>query len=182
MNEMEKFGVRFTFDNAEHLEALGRLYGEIKQDKDSGSFRTFSSWAPLVPTQLRDNFDWPDEDALNELAQRRASSPVVISEPEDHLIGRWDFYSVVDSINTAEYTVLGLEQAGENIAELQINPDCYPYGGIGALMALVQGFGFDIIGVNEYGKYHTRDELLHGYRAEQPPAPRTDAPWWKFWA
>ena len=27
-------------------------------------------------------------------------------------------------------------------------------------MALVEGFGFTLLGVNEYGKYLTREELL----------------------
>ena len=66
----------------------------------------------------------------------------------------------MDSIHSGDYTVLGLERLDDSIAELQIDPHGYPYGGVGPLMALVEGFGFTLLGVNEYGKYLTREELL----------------------
>jgi hypothetical protein len=43
-----------------------------------------------------------------------------------------------------------------------IEPHAYPYGGIGPLIALAEAFGFTVLGVNEYGKYERRAQLLSG--------------------
>lgn len=98
--------------------------------------------------------------ALAKLKHQRETCAVLIPEPAEQLSARWDFYSLVESIHSAEYTVLGLEPCGDSVAELQIDPHCYPYGGVGPLIALAEGFGFTIVGVNEYGKYLPRQELL----------------------
>jgi hypothetical protein len=63
----------------------------------------------------------------------------------------------------------------EGTAELRIDPEAYPYGGIGALVALVEAHGMYVLGVNEYGRYQPRSELT----SEVTTASRK--PWWKFW-
>ncbi len=50
----------------------------------------------------------------------------------------------------------------DDMAEMRINPHAYPYGGLGPFIALAEAFGFTILGVNEYGKYQSREELLDG--------------------
>ncbi|MBR8654944.1 hypothetical protein KDH83_16705 [Achromobacter sp. Marseille-Q0513] len=157
---MEQFGVRFEYGNAAHLEALRLLYKTLKHDKEAQIHRDLSDWFSAIPIELGNNFDWPDELTLADLKHQRESCPKWIPEPAEQLSAKWDFYSLVDSIHSGDYTVLGLERLDDSIAELQIDPHGYPYGGVGPLMALVEGFGFTLLGVNEYGKYLTREELL----------------------
>lgn len=156
---MQQFGVRFQYANAQHLDALRILYAALKSDDQSGNHRPLADWPALIPTGLSENFDWPDESVLARLKHQRETHVRVISDPAQHLSTRWDFYSLVDSIHSGEYALLGVVQCSESIAELQIDPYAYPYGGLGPLIALCEGFGFVILGVNEYGKYLTRQEL-----------------------
>ena len=157
---MDQFGIRFEYGNAAHLEALGLLYNTLKHDKEAEIHRDLSYWFFAIPIELRSNFDWPDGQTLVDLKLQRESCPIWIPEPAEQLSARWDFYSLVDSIHSGDYSMLGLESRGDSMAELQIDPHGYPYGGVGPLMALTEGFGFTILGVNEYGKYLTREELL----------------------
>ena len=73
---------------------------------------------------------------------------------------KWDFNRVFEAIEEGEYSVLGCELTEEMIAEMAIEPSAYPYGGVGPLIALVEAFGFVVLGVNECGKYESREELL----------------------
>lgn len=50
----------------------------------------------------------------------------------------------------------------DGIAEMRIDPHAYPYGGVGPFIALAEAFGFRVLGVNEYGEYQSREELLGG--------------------
>jgi len=48
---------------------------------------------------------------------------------------------------------------------LRINTFSYPYGGVGALIALAEAFGFEVLGVNECGRFEGHAELLGGSSA-----------------
>jgi hypothetical protein len=86
-----------------------------------------------------------------------------VSNPDQQLGARWDFYRVFESFEEGDYVVLGCERVGGATGELRINP-CfgYPYGGVGPLIALSEGFGFEVLGVNECGRFESRGELLGG--------------------
>src|SRR4051794_6485468 len=73
---------------------------------------------------------------------------------------RWDFYRVFESIEEGEYGLLGCERVSDTVGELRIDTYSYPYGGVGALIALAEAFRFEVLGVNECGKYESRTELL----------------------
>ena len=181
MREMENFGVRFCFDDEDHLAALGNIFEALKHDKQAESPRRFELWLPLVPMAVQKNFDWPEGSELAKVAELRATRIMVIDDPENQIGARWDFFSIVDAVRSAEYEVLGLCRVDEVTAELQINPDCYPYGGIGPLIALAEGFGFRIVGWNEYGKYHSADAIFEQL-FEPPSNPSSSRSWWKFWS
>ncbi len=90
----------------------------------------------------------------------RNSTPVLVSEPSDQLGAQWDFYRVFEAIEESEYALLQCVMVDAGVGEMQIDPHSYPYGGVGPFIALAEAFGFRILGVNEYGKYQTREELL----------------------
>ena len=135
------------------------LYKTLKHDKEAQIHRDQSDWFSAIPIELGNNFDWPDELTLADLKHQRESCPKWIPEPAEQLSAKWDFYSLVDSIHSGDYTVLGLERL--TIPSPNADRSAWlPLRRRGSLMALVEGFGFTLLGVNEYGKYLTREELL----------------------
>lgn len=159
---MDAFGVRFAGNKPQHFEALRSLYAEVKRDKDSGEFRDPAEWVRLVPDEFKGQFSWPTPEEREHWLAVRDSTAIAIPSPSRQLGTEWDFYRVFEAIKESEYDVLGCEMVGEGIAEMHINPHAYPYGGVGPLIALAEAFGFTVLGVNEYGKYESRAELLGG--------------------
>jgi hypothetical protein len=159
---MDAFGIRFHVDNPQRFETLRSLYALIKQDKDAGRFRDPAEWLQQVPDEIKAKFAWPTPKERKHWLAVRDSTPIAISSPSKQLGTAWDFYRVFEAIEEGEYDVLGCEVVSDGMAEMHINPHAYPYGGVGPLIALAEAFGFTVLGVNEYGKYQSRSELLNG--------------------
>ena len=159
---MDAFGIRFAVNNPMRFETLRLLYAEVKRDKDAGQFRDPLEWVQIVPDEIRGRFLWPTTEDRSQWLAARDSTIVVVPDPSHQIGSRWDFYRVFEAIEESEYDLLGCAMVGEGVAEMQIDPHAYPYGGVGPLIALAEAFGFTVLGVNEYGKYHTRVELLDG--------------------
>jgi hypothetical protein len=157
---MEAFGVRFAVNDARRFEVLRALYAEVKRDKDAGQPRDPEEWVRLVPDEVKGAFSWPTPDERAHWLGIRDSVIVAVPEPSDQLGAEWDFYRVFEAIDESEYDVLGCELVEPGVGELRIDPHSYPYGGVGPQIALVEAFGFRVLGVNEYGKYQAREELL----------------------
>lgn len=159
---MEQFGVRFTVGDLQRFETLQLLYAEVKRDKDAGQLRDPEEWVRMVPDEIKCRFSWPTPDQRRHWLDIRDSVVTAVPEPSEQLAAVWDFYRVFEAIEEGEYDVLGCELVGAGVGEMHIDPHAYPYGGIGPLVALAEAFGFTILGVNEYGKYQTREELTGG--------------------
>ena len=157
---MKAFGVRFRVNAPARFDSLRALFYEVKKDKDAEKFRDPEEWVRLVPDELKPNFHWPTPEARAEWLARRDCTPIAISEPADQLRARWDFYRVFESVQEGEYSLLSCEMATADTAEMHIDPQAYPYGGLGPMIALAEAYGFLVLGVNEYGKYESREELL----------------------
>jgi hypothetical protein len=157
---MDAFGVRFTVSHPQRFEMLRSLYAEIKRDKDSGEFREPAEWVRLVPDELKGRFFWPTAEEREHWLAVRDSTPIAVPSPARQLGAEWNFYRVFEAIEESEYDVLGCEMVCDGIAEMRIDPQAYPYGGVGPLIALAEAYGFTVLGVNECGKYESRGELL----------------------
>jgi hypothetical protein len=154
---MTGFGIRFSVEDRERFMRLQELFAEMKKDKDSGQFRDPSAWEILVPDDVKTKFSWPTPEAHQ---ARLVDPPVIaISTPSDQLGARWDFYRVFESVEEAEYALLACELVDSTTADIRIDPFAYPYGGVGPFIALAEAYGFRVLGVNEYGKYQSREEL-----------------------
>jgi hypothetical protein len=159
---MKAFGVRFAVNAPERFEILRALFTEVKRDKDAGQFRDPTEWVGLVPDEIKARFSWPTPEERAHWLTVRNSTIVVVPEPSQQLGSVWDFYRVFEAIEESEYDLLGCEMAGEGAAEMRIDPHAYPYGGVGPFIALAEAFGFPVLGVNEYGRYESREVLLGG--------------------
>jgi hypothetical protein len=159
---MEAFGVRFAVNDLQRFEALRALYAEVKRDKDADQFRDPSEWVRLVPDEVKGHFSWPTAEERAHWLGIRGSVVIAIPDPSQQLGAEWDFYRVFEAIEESEYDVLGCELVAPDVGELRINPHAYPYGGVGPLIALAEGHGFTVLGVNECGEYESRERLLGG--------------------
>ncbi len=157
---MEAFGVRFAVPDVQRFEVLRRIFVEAKKDKDAGAFRDAKAWEALFPEDIKAGFTWISDQEREEWAAVRDSTVMAIPEPADQLGGVWVFDRVFEAIEESEYTLLSCELVEEGVAEMRIDPHAYPYGGVGPFIALAEAFGFRVLGVNEYGEYQTREELL----------------------
>jgi|GEM_PF-2955394 len=157
---MEAFGIRFAVNDTQRFESLRRIFVEVKQDMDAGVFREMQEWEKFVPEDIKPRFRWITEKERTEWAAVRNSTVIAVPEPADQLGGVWVFDRVFEAMEESEYTLLSCEMVEEGIAEMRIDPHAYPYGGVGPFIALAEAFGFRVLGVNEYGKYQSREELL----------------------
>jgi hypothetical protein len=159
---METFGVQFAVNDAQRFDALHSLFAEVKRDKDAEQFRNPNDWMRLVPDEIKSRFSWPTSEEREHWLAVRDSTPIAVPSPSQQLGLEWDFFRVFETIEESEYDLLACEMVGDGVAEMRINPHAYPYGGVGPLIALAEAFGFTVLGVNEYGKYQSRSELLGG--------------------
>jgi len=157
---MEAFGVCFAFEDSARFETLRVLFNEVKHDKDTGKFRDAVKWILLVPDELKHGFEWPTTEAREHWLAVKGSKIILISEPNRQIGRRWDFFRVFEAIEEGDYSLLWCRAVGDGVAEMRIDPNGYPYGGVGPLIALAEAFGFVVLGVNECGRYETRQELL----------------------
>jgi len=132
---------------------LAALFAEVKRDKAAGTFRDPEAWLALVPDAVKASFEWPTEEERARWLAVRDSTPIYVEDAADVLGEPWDFYAVFEAFENGEYELLACEHVGDGLAQLTIEPFAYPYGGAGPLIALVEAFGFRIVGVNEYGEY-----------------------------
>ena len=159
---MEDFGVQFAFRDAVRLEVLRALFAELKRDKEIEEFRDPEEWKALLPLEVLATLDRSaDEQGAARLAIR-SSTPATVGVPEEQGGGPWDFSSVFASLETGEYLLLDVVTTGPGVAELRIEPLAYPYGGLGPFIGLVEAFGFEVLGINRYGRFQPRAELLQG--------------------
>lgn len=159
---MEAFGVRFAVNDPQRFDALRSLFAEVKRDKDTEQFRVPEEWGRLVPDEIKARFFWPTPEEREHWLAVRDSTPIAIPSPARQLGTEWNFFRVFEAIEESEYDLLGCEMVSDGEAEMRIDPHAYPYGGVGPLIALAEAFGFTILGVNEYGKYESREQLLGG--------------------
>jgi hypothetical protein len=157
---MEAFGVRFAVNDAQRFQTLRHIFLEAKKDSDAGAFRDAKAWAALVPDEIKPRFSWPTDQERDEWAAVRGSTIIAVPEPEDQLGGVWVFDRVFEAIEESEYSLVSCEMVGDGIAEMRIDPHASPYGGVGPFIALAEAFGFRVLGVNEYGEYQSREDLL----------------------
>jgi hypothetical protein len=155
---MEEFGVRFNLGTAQRFTELKNLFDEIKRDKDAESFRNESEWYSYVPDDVRPSFIWPSVEDREAWVVYSKDRPIAIPDTSEQLSTKWDFFSVIDAFQNGDYRLTGCEKIND-FYEMHIDPFGYPYGGLGPLIAIVEAFGFCVVGVNEYGKYLTRKEL-----------------------
>jgi hypothetical protein len=141
--------VEFVVHSQERLRQLQRVVVELQRVKTTAAKGPPCEFQPLFDEEALSHFvrHTPDQWAqrLHDLGTR----PVVLT-PTDQAVGqRWDFDSMVHAIMDSEYELLGCEPSLGGRARLSFRALAYPYGGVGALVALVEAFGFTVAGIED---------------------------------
>jgi hypothetical protein len=126
----KEFGIRFKVGDKDRFESLRRLFYKVKVDKENDSLDP-QDWPDLVPAEVKPNFEWPTEEERQKWLSVRDTTIVVYGEAGDHLSAKWDFYRVFESLEEGEYSLVSCELTDEGIGEMHIDPEAYPYGGVG---------------------------------------------------
>ena len=91
----------------------------------------------MIPEDLRSNFIWTPSEQLEE-NQVDPTRPIAISAPGTFLGTKWSLVRILDLIDSCEYSLDRCEMVDSNVAELHVVAWSYPYGGLNALIALVE--------------------------------------------
>jgi len=142
--------VEFAVHNAGRFGALCAVFEELKKDKYADSFREDEEWFALFDQEALSHFWWPSPEELVEWRQRWEAASVEerFSDPS-FLPPAWDFLSMIDAFKNGEYELLACRMITADRARLEFNSFAYPYGGTGSMKALIEAFGFTIIGEDE---------------------------------
>jgi hypothetical protein len=142
--------VEFKPTDSSLVEPLRGVWAALKAAKD-GDWRPDTEWIPLFPSAVLVNFSWPQDSVGSEWsawprhwnvnmeslipASRRAMAECERLEPG------WDILSLLDAFRTGEYTLNEYERLPHGVDRVSLEVFSYPFGGIGATIALVEAFG-----------------------------------------
>jgi hypothetical protein len=141
--------VKFEIVSADSFDRLSQVVAELAGAKRSGEAREVESWrASFAPGELA-AFWSPDEDEMRQWNEFWFSTPLPKRHSPEMPMPPWDFASILDAVLGAEYDLLGVRRVSPTIGHLEFEPDAYPYGGTGALRALIAAFGHRIVGMDD---------------------------------
>jgi len=109
----------------------------------------------LLPSSIADVFD---------------SADCVEDQPEPFEVGArysrpWMLEDITFSLITVEYYLVPLEvELDPRRCRITLEVDCWPFGGVACLLALVEGFGFWLHGFDEGFGFNSRADLDAGRR------------------
>jgi hypothetical protein len=121
--------VKAAKESEEPLEEEQHLIGYLTDDE-----RSFF-WDPS-PVEIEEwNKDW-------------FSTPLPRRHTDEALQPRWQLESMLGALWDGEYDLVGVLQEGKRHF-VAFNPEAYPYGGTASLVALVECFGHQVVGIED---------------------------------
>lgn len=140
---MADFYLEFEVTDDKRFEALCRVFDALRAAKQSNSFPPIDDWLPYFDDEARSHFWWPSQDEARQLQEQWLSTPVEERGAKPSLQRPWLFGSMLDAICDGEYELISCSREGSS-GRLEFEPYAGPYGGTGALQALIVAFGFRV--------------------------------------
>ncbi|HEY9300296.1 MAG TPA: hypothetical protein VIQ31_28835 [Phormidium sp.] len=138
--------IEFKVENQQRFDKLCRIFQEIKRDKDTNKWRNEEDWLAFFDEQALSSFWCPTEEEQAEWLRNWEATPVPQRWTEPSLETPWEFESMFDAFKNGEYKLISCRMISSDLARIEFNPSAYPYGGIGCIEALIESFGFLIVG------------------------------------
>ena len=118
----------------------GMKSGEVEQDE---------AQLTALLTDAEKSYFWnPTPEELAEWNSHWQSTPVAIRISAAMVTPQWDLGSIYEALWNGEYELVSIN-LGRESHYLVFNPEAYPYGGVGALIAFVECFGHTVIGYDD---------------------------------
>ncbi len=146
-------------EKSRYLAALFEDEEDQENDYQEQALRKLvESLFDLFDEQALAHFWWPSKQEQLDYVQRWQATPVPQRFTDPSLKTPWDFESMIDSLLNGEYELLSCriltpdtslhsEQYATGVFEFL--PFSFPYGGTGCMKALIEAFGFQILGEDD---------------------------------
>lgn len=151
--------VQFEILNSDALNRLSNATRALSHAKVEESDRGEEDWKKLFAESDLAAFWWPTPEEAEEHSKFWFSTPLPQRHAADMPSPPWHFMSMIDAILGGEYDLIGVRATSATEAVLEFEPHAYPFGGIGALRALVRAFGHKIRGFDDGTGYYAGDPL-----------------------
>ena len=89
------------------------------------------------------------------------STPIEIRHSPQMICPQWDLESMLDTFWNGEYDLIDIQEYNSKYY-LTFNPHAYPYGGTGCMVAFLECFGHEVIGIQDgtgYVKHTSRTKF-----------------------
>lgn len=151
--------IDFNIQNDSAFDRLFKVVEEFKKQKQGAVILDEGHWLPYFEESDRAKFWWPTDDESKAWKDFWFATPLPERYNETMPLPPWDFGSMIKAIFDGEYDIAGIQKLGQGRAKLEIDPYAYPYGGLGALRALVRSFGHRITGFDDGAGYVSGDPV-----------------------
>ncbi|WP_157632083.1 hypothetical protein [Variovorax sp. CF313] len=153
--------VEFESNGERSLQRLTEFFDLVKTAKDSDEPADESQLLAFLTDGERSYFSNLTPEEMAEWNEYWFSTPLPKRHSAEMLSPQWDFASMLDAIWNGDYDLIAIRpRAARHV--LEFNPHGYPYGGTGSLVALVECFGNQVVGVDDgtgYEKYVPRTNI-----------------------
>ena len=153
--------VEFESSGEKSLQRLTEFFDFVKAAKDSGEPADESQLLAYLTDGERSYFSNLTPEEVAEWNEYWFSTPLTKRHSPEMLTPQWDFASMLDAFWNGDYDLIAIQPRATRHV-LEFNPHGYPYGGTGSLVALVECFGHQVVGVDDgtgYEKYVPRTNI-----------------------
>ncbi|PCE26243.1 hypothetical protein BWP39_17115 [Paraburkholderia acidicola] len=153
--------VEFESNGEKALQRLTEFFDLVKAAKDSDEPADESQLSASLTEAERAYFPNLTAEEMAEWNEYWFSTPLPKRHSPEMSTPGWDFASMLDAFWNGDYDLIAiLPRATRHV--LEFNPHGYPYGGTGSLVAMVECFGHQVVGVDDgtgYEKYVPRTNI-----------------------
>jgi YcxB-like protein len=152
---MEYCYVKFKPANNDSLERIKTFFDLIKAEKDSTEEPNEQALTEYLSESEKDYFWRPSDEERREWEKFWLSTPVEIRLSPQMPSPPWHLESMYDAFWNGDYDFISVTEES-NCYHLNFYPHGYPYGGTDSMVALVECFGHEVLGIEDgtgYSKY-----------------------------
>lgn len=150
--------IKFAVASPTGLERLTLIVEAFKADKTAAMARPDEEWASSFSKEELAAFWRPDADERQAWEAFWFSTPLPRRHSAEMPSPGWHFESMLEAIlENGDYDLIGVRAVGDGEAVLEFDPHGYPYGGTGALRALIRAFSHRVIGADDGTGYEDGD-------------------------
>lgn len=153
--------VEFESNGEKSLQRLTEFFYLVKAAKDSDEPADESQLLAFLTDGERSYFSNLTPEDVAEWNEYWFSTPLPKRHSPEMLVPQWDLASMFDAFWNGDYDLISIQPRATRHV-LEFNPHGYPYGGTGSLVALVECFGHQVVGVDDgtgYEKYVPRTNI-----------------------